>query len=181
MARTKGLWIKLTVKQFVETSWSVFDTNFPIRLSNQSDLLFRPQLKKMPFDLERENEDTVFLFLWIWHDDQKRPIWLMMLNLVKVATAGYKNFQGFTQPRLMLTLSARSSALLKIGQFIMYILFHLANAKILRWARLFSLTFTCCSISGVSWITSAVVGPNGIVTVSVDVTVIGVGCTLVNV
>ena len=177
----KGLWIKLTVKQFVQNSWSVFDTNFPIQLSNQSDLLFRPQLKKMPFDLERENKDIVFLLLWIWHDDQKRPIWLMVLNLVKVATAGYKNFQGFTQPRLMLTLSARSSALLKIGHFIMYILFHLVNAKILRWARLFSLTFTRCSISGVSWITSAVVGPNGIVTVSVDVTVIGVGCTLVNV
>ena len=72
MARIKGLWIKLTVKQFVETSWSVFDTNFPIQLSNQSDLLFRPQLKKMPFDLERENKDNsrVFHFLWIWHDGQ---------------------------------------------------------------------------------------------------------------
>ena len=140
-----------------------------------------PSIKKNAVRFGRENKDIVFLFLWIWHDDQKRPIWLMMLNLVKVATAGYKHFQGFTQPRLMLTLSARSSALLKIGHFIMYILFHLANAKILRWPRLFSLTFTCGSISGVSWITSAVVGPNGIVTVSVDVTVIGVGCTLVNV
>lgn len=59
----KGLWIKLTVKQFVQNSWSVFDTNFPIQLSNQSDLLFRPQLKKMPFDLERENKDIVFLLL----------------------------------------------------------------------------------------------------------------------
>ena len=54
----------VTVKQFAETSWLVFDSNFPIQLSNQSDLLFRPQLKYMPFDLERENKDLVFLFFW---------------------------------------------------------------------------------------------------------------------
>ena len=62
----------MTVKQFAETSWSVFDTNFPIQLSNQSDLLFRPQLKKMPFDLERENKDiarvSYFMNLTRWSE-----------------------------------------------------------------------------------------------------------------
>ena len=84
----------------------------------------------MPFDLEREKKDIVFLFFMNLTRYSEKTYRLMMLNLVKAGTAGYKNFQGFTQPRLMLTLSARSNALLKIGH--MYILFHLANAKILR-------------------------------------------------
>lgn len=85
----------------------------------------------MLFDLEREKKDIVFLFFFMNLTRYSEKTYrLMTLNLVKAGTAGYKNFPGFTQPRLMLTLSARSSALLKIRH--MYILFHLANAKILR-------------------------------------------------
>ena len=85
----------------------------------------------MLFDLEREKKDIVFLFFFMSLTRYSEKTYrLMTLNLVKAGTAGYKNFPGFTQPRLMFILSARSSALLKIRH--MYILFHLANAKILR-------------------------------------------------
>ena len=85
----------------------------------------------MLFDLEREKKDIVFLFFFMNLTRYSEKTYrLMTLNLVKAGTAGYKNFPGFTQPRLMLILSARSSALLKIRH--MYILFHLANAKMLR-------------------------------------------------
>ena len=42
-------------------------------------------------------------------------------------------------------------------------------------------TSTCCSVSCVSRVTRAIKGPHGIVTISIDITIIGVVCTLVKI
>ena len=42
-------------------------------------------------------------------------------------------------------------------------------------------TSTCCSVSCVSRVTRAIKGPHGIVTISIDIAIIGVVCTLVKI